>query len=183
MRKITLLCASLGLLASLQAKDNVFVGVQAGMNYSKSTYTSTLSTNIDPFGNERTTRASNTYQTAHIGKYFDAHRVSLSMQSSAVGFSYDYMIDLEDQDITPYIGTGLSYSRRTYESSLGFNESSSSLSVPIVLGFTYPLADRFELDAGLRYSRFISSSSNSTLYSMSEPKSSYGYHIGLNYSF
>ncbi|MBE0498598.1 MAG: outer membrane beta-barrel protein [Campylobacterales bacterium] len=175
MRKITLLCASLGLLASLQAKDNVFVGVQTGMSYSKSSYTSFL-------GNERTTRNSGTYQTAHIGKYFDAHRVSLSMQSSEIGFAYDYMIDLEDQKLTPYIGTGLSYYRHTYNN--GTKDTISSLSVPIALGFTYPLDDRFELDVGFRYTTFISSSGNhSDGLVMAEQESSYGYHIGFNYSF
>lgn len=64
------------MLASLEAKDNIFIGINAGMSYSKFTRSY--------LGGEQTIRSSSTYQNAHIGKHFDAHRVSLTIQSGAL---------------------------------------------------------------------------------------------------
>lgn len=144
MKNKTILCATLLLASSLFAKDNLFLGVEYGVN--KSQYTEY------------------SYSAARIGKYFDDYRVYVSLsENSAIGANIDYLFLQEESSFTPYIGAGYHYGFRhiTYRYTNGnsYEDSNSFYAIDFNGGTTYRINKEFELDANCGF-RYLSSSND-----------------------
>ena len=130
------------LTTGLIAKNNMFISAEVG--YSSSNYE-------DDFSDSD---FKSIYTSYKLGKYFDAYRLSMSMQNSnTIGINTDYLFIQENSRFTPYIGanTGYYYSESSYTSKSSSYENTSKqsiISLGITLGLIYEINDSFEIDTG-----------------------------------
>lgn len=133
------------LATSIQAKDDVYIGLEFGA--SRFNAETTASSNPADVGEHHD--GYSTYQVLRLGKYFDAHRVSFAFDAGReIGFDYDYFFDPLSfaQSLSPYIGTGVHYNTVQYID----NVSAKGLRIPLSVGLEYVLDDKFSLNTGLR---------------------------------
>ena len=165
---IGLLVIGASTISSLEARDNVYIGLEFGL--AKQTW----DVSKPNTGNET---AKQTYKTLKIGKYFDNQRVSLNFDSSSnIGVNHDYLFTFEDSKFTPYLGTGLYYTKSNYEYS-----KSSGIFIPLVIGSIYKLDKDFDLEFGVRYIIDTYEYTSSTLQYKSESQTNY--FVAINYNF
>jgi len=131
------------LVCSLYAKDNVYIG--ASYSYDISSY---------KVGNGQDYKGSSVGTSFSIGKYFDNYRVHMGLQNTNnIGAGVDYMIQLNNSDITPYIGTALYYyyskDKYTGTTTTYTGQSVHAWTPSLTAGFIYPLNDKFEFESSI----------------------------------
>jgi len=157
----------------LYAKENVFIG--ASYSYNVQRYTDSYT--------GQDVRMTTVNTNFSIGKYFDNYRLHMNLQSTNnIGLGGDYLINLKDSKITPYIGTSLYYyyyskkysgNSHTYYSNNNYTNKSTT--VGLYAGLTYPINKHFEFDTNLYTGFSMVSRLSDVLYR--------GFSIGINYLF